>query len=69
MTKDNWAVYGFAVDWPLFNSSFPASSGVIAPTIVGAAGQDDVTTSNVSVGPAGATVTSFKRLVTSLHRK
>jgi hypothetical protein len=36
--------YGFAVDYPLYNSAFPQSQGVAAPTIT-ATGQDDVTSS------------------------
>lgn len=53
--EDSWEVYGFAVDYPLAESAFPASQGVVAPTIIGAAGQDDVTTSFASTGgPAPA---------------
>ncbi len=64
---DNWVVYGLAVDWPLSTSSFPTSSGAAAPTILGGAGQDDVTTSVASAGPATATM-SIKRALTILRR-
>ncbi len=47
---DAVTVYGFAVDYPLFSSAFPQSNGNAAPTIVGAAGQDDITTSPASPG-------------------
>jgi hypothetical protein len=52
---DNWVVFGFAVDYPLAESAFPASQGVVAPTIVGTAGQDDITTSFASSSPGAAT--------------
>jgi hypothetical protein len=47
---DGWYVYGFAVDYPMQSSAFPASQGNAAPAIVGAAGQDDITTSNLTTG-------------------
>jgi hypothetical protein len=47
---DSWLVYGFAVDYPLQSSAFPASQGQASPTIVGSAGQDDITTSNATTG-------------------
>jgi len=47
---DGYAVYGFAVDFPLVESAFPNSAGNVAPTIVGAGGQVDVTTSLASTG-------------------
>jgi hypothetical protein len=49
--QDNWVVYGFAVDYPLLEAGFPASNGVANPTIT-TNGQDDITTSIASVGPA-----------------
>jgi len=52
-TGDVVAVYGFAVDYPLFAAAFPQSNGVAAPAIVGTAGQDDITTSAAS--PTGVT--------------
>jgi hypothetical protein len=42
---DTIEVYGFAVDYPLFSSAFPQSTGNPTPTITGASGQDDVTLS------------------------
>lgn len=47
---DTVLVYGFAVDYPLYSSAFPQSDGNPAPTIVGAAGQDDLTSSPQNVG-------------------
>jgi len=47
---DGWLVYGFATDYPLFNSAFPQSNGRAAPAIVGVNGQSDVTTSDASSG-------------------
>jgi hypothetical protein len=47
---DTVTLYGFAVDYPLYSSAFPQSNGNPAPTIVGSAGQDDVTTSPASAG-------------------
>jgi hypothetical protein len=43
------AVYGFAVDYPLYASAFPQSNGKAAPVIT-TSGQDDVTTSAESTG-------------------
>jgi hypothetical protein len=44
---DDFAVYGFAVDWPLnaLVSAEVANANVAAPTVTGAAGTDDITTS------------------------
>lgn len=47
---DAYAVYGFAVDFPLAESAFPASAGTVAPPLAGANGQADVTTSVESTG-------------------
>ncbi len=47
---DAYLVYGFAIDYPLQSSAFPASQGVAAPAIAGAGGQDDITTSNATTG-------------------
>jgi hypothetical protein len=47
---DTVVVYGFAVDYPLYSSAFPQSDGNPAPTIVGNAGQDDLTSSSQSAG-------------------
>jgi hypothetical protein len=47
---DAWQVYGFAVDYPLYESAFPASTGVVAPTIAGANGQADITLSAETTG-------------------
>ncbi len=49
---DGYKAYGFAVDYPLSESAFPASTGVVAPAIAGAAGQADVTTSAATTGNA-----------------
>jgi hypothetical protein len=48
-TGDAVAVYGFAVDYPLYASAFPQSNGKAAPVIT-TSGQDDVTTSAESTG-------------------
>ncbi|MGH7707523.1 MAG: hypothetical protein ACREM6_06295 [Vulcanimicrobiaceae bacterium] len=50
VSGDGYAVYGFAVDYPLIESAFPASQGQTAPTIAGTGGQADVTTSIATVG-------------------
>jgi hypothetical protein len=42
---DQVEVYGFAVDYPLFASAFPQSTGNPTPAITGTSGQDDVTLS------------------------
>lgn len=47
---DGWAVYGFAVDYPLSESSFPNSTGVVSPTIAGSNGQADIATSAATTG-------------------
>lgn len=47
---DGYLVYGFAVDYPLFNSAFPQSNGQAAPTIAGASGQSDLTSSAAATG-------------------
>ncbi len=49
-TGDGYLVYGFAVDYPLQSSAFPASQGMAGPAIAGASGQDDITTSNLTTG-------------------
>jgi hypothetical protein len=46
---DAVTVYGFAVDYPLYNSAFPQSNGNPAPAIT-TSGQDDITTSPPSSG-------------------
>jgi hypothetical protein len=51
-TGDGYLVYGFAVDYPLFNSAFPQSNGQVAPVLVGAGGQTDITTSAATSGTA-----------------
>jgi hypothetical protein len=67
--EDNWVVYGFAVDYPLIETAPPAAQGVIAPSIVGSSGQDDLTASLASAGPtsSGATFRT-KSLRGTLHR-
>jgi hypothetical protein len=47
---DEWKVYGFAVDYPLYQSSFPKSTGVVSPTIAGSNGQADISTSAATTG-------------------
>jgi hypothetical protein len=47
---DEWEVYGFAVDYPLIESAFPNSTGVVKPTIAGSNGQADITTSMATTG-------------------
>jgi hypothetical protein len=47
---DSYLVYGFAVDYPLFNSAFPQSTGQAAPVIAGASGQADLTSSAATTG-------------------
>ncbi len=44
---DDYAVYGFAVDWPLKSlvTTEIANANVASPTITGSAGTDDITTS------------------------
>ncbi len=48
-TGDNYSVQFFAMDYPLYEASYPASKAQ-APAIVGGAGQDDITISAAS-GP------------------
>ncbi|MBD5633457.1 MAG: hypothetical protein IAI49_03160 [Candidatus Eremiobacteraeota bacterium] len=57
--EDSWSVYGFAVDYPLLEAGFPASTGVAAPAIKTGT-QDDITTSAASAGGP---------LAASIHRK
>ncbi len=47
---DGWQVYGFAVDYPLAESAFPASTGIVSPAIAGSGGQADITTSLATTG-------------------
>jgi hypothetical protein len=47
---DEWQVYGFAVDYPLYESSFPKSTGVVSPAITGSNGQADIATSAATTG-------------------
>ena len=59
--EDMWMVYGFAVDYPLQESAFPKSDQVAAPAIVGSTGQDDVTASFPSTGPASSSSSTVRR--------
>jgi hypothetical protein len=47
---DGYSVYGFAVDYPLLESAFPKSTGVVSPTIAGSNGQADIATSAATTG-------------------
>jgi hypothetical protein len=66
--EDGWAIYGFAVDYPLLEAGFPASDGVANPTIT-TSGQDDITTSPAGAGPAAAasTVRSMLKRLSQPH--
>jgi hypothetical protein len=68
-TADQLEVYGFAVDYPLYSSAFPQSDNQAAPTIVGSAGQDDVTTSPVGSGSEGISSSSRYRRTSSFVRR
>jgi len=42
---DKYVVYAVGFDYPAFSSAYPQSNGNQTPTLIGAAGQVDVTTS------------------------
>jgi hypothetical protein len=67
--EDNWMIFGFAVDYPLASSAFPASDGVAAPTIT-TTGQDDITTSPAGAGPAApaSTIRAMLKRLSQRHR-